>query len=161
MLKIAQGHITVKKFTTNAVLRSKCWLPLSHFMLIYGQIWNYNQSPFSTIHNFIACRDAGVQDRVVINWKESGFVGWDDLEQQGSRGFICQYKGKYAILYISYLSWHVMHVFSLFKRDLHERLWAGVCVQISRCSRTIGGGHSCWVDGGRGLNNICWEKERK
>ena len=46
-------------------------------------------------YNLIACRDAGVQDRVVINWKENGFFGWDDQEgSEGSNGFICQYKGK-------------------------------------------------------------------
>ena len=82
-------------------------------MAKYEPFTHDNQSPFSTIHNLIACRDAGVQDRVVINWKESGFVGWDDQEgSEGSNGFICQYKGKnvyfctFSMLILTYIMYN-------------------------------------------------------
>ena len=63
-----------------------------------GSAWRYQ-----SWHPWQPDNSRGRQNRVLINWERNGFVGWDDGEAgyKAQAGFICQYRGKYLISYIT------------------------------------------------------------
>ena len=53
------------------------------------------------------------EDRVEINWEGNGFVGWNDGWGKYKLGFICQYRGKYLISYITNMHTWISNIIML------------------------------------------------